>query len=68
MLITRLAKILMCLALAGFCLLVAYDNIADYGPNYVFVQHVLSMDTTFPGNSCCTGQSPIRSCGRSPMR
>jgi predicted small integral membrane protein len=29
MLITRLAKILMCLALALFCLLVAYDNIAD---------------------------------------
>ena len=50
MLITRLAKILMCLALAVFCLLVAYDNIADYGTNYVFVQHVLSMDTAFPGN------------------
>src|SRR5512132_4142433 len=50
MLITRLAKILMCLALAVFCLLVAYDNIADYGTNDVFVQHVLSMDTTFPGN------------------
>ena len=50
MLITRLAKILMCLALALFCLLVAYDNTADYGTNYVFVQHVLSMDTTFPGN------------------
>ena len=50
MLITRLAKILMCLALAVFCLLVAYDNIADYGANYAFVEHVLSMDTTFPGN------------------
>ena len=50
MLIARYAKILMCLALAVFCLLVAYDNIADYGANYAFVQHVLSMDTTFPGN------------------
>ena len=50
MLITRYAKIVMCLALAVFCLLVAYDNIADYGANYLFVQHVLSMDTTFPGN------------------
>ena len=29
MLITRLAKIVMCLALAAFCLLVAYDNITD---------------------------------------
>jgi predicted small integral membrane protein len=46
--ITRLAKIAMCLALGLFCLLVAYDNIADYGTNYVFVQHTLSMDTTFP--------------------
>lgn len=50
MLITRLAKILMCLALALFCLLVTFDNIADYKTNYEFVQHVLSMDTTFPGS------------------
>ena len=50
MLITRLAKIVMCLVLAVFCLLIAYDNITDYNTNYEFVQHVLSMDTTFPGN------------------
>ncbi len=50
MLITRLAKILMCLALALFCLLVTFDNIADYKTNYEFVQHVMSMDTTFPGS------------------
>ena len=50
MLITRLAKIVMCLVLAVFCLLIAYDNIVDYNANYEFVQHVLSMDTTFPGN------------------
>jgi predicted small integral membrane protein len=50
MLITRLAKIVMCAALAVFCLLVAFDNLTDYGTNYLFVQHVLSMDTTFPGN------------------
>ena len=50
MLITRLAKIVMCLVLAVFCLLIAYDNIADYNANYEFVQHVMSMDTTFPGN------------------
>jgi Predicted small integral membrane protein (DUF2165) len=48
MLITRLAKILMCLALA--LLLVAYDNIADPHSNYEFVSHVMSMDTTFPDN------------------
>jgi len=48
--ITRLAKIAMCLALAGFCLLVAFDNITAPHSNYQFVQHVMSMDTTFPGN------------------
>jgi predicted small integral membrane protein len=51
MLITRYAKILMSLSLAAYCLLVAFDNITDYGTNYLPVQHVLSMDTTFPGNA-----------------
>jgi predicted small integral membrane protein len=51
MLITRYAKIVMSLVLAGFCLLVTFDNLTDYGTNYLFVQHVMSMDTTFPGNA-----------------
>jgi Predicted small integral membrane protein (DUF2165) len=34
-----------------FCLLVTFDNITDYGTNYLFVQHVMSMDTTYPGNA-----------------
>ena len=51
MLITRLAKIVMCLALGLFCLFVAFDKFTDYATNYLFVQHVLSMDTTLPGNS-----------------
>ena len=51
MLITRLAKIVMCLALGLFCLLIAFDNVTSYSTNYLFVQHVLSMDTTLPGNS-----------------
>ena len=50
MLIARYAKIVMSLALASFCLLVTFDNLTDYGTNYLFVQHVMSMDTTFPGN------------------
>jgi predicted small integral membrane protein len=50
MLITRYAKMIVSLVLASFCLLVAFDNITDYGTNYLFVQHVMSMDTTFPGN------------------
>ena len=51
MLTARYAKIIMSLALAAFCLLVAFDNLTDYGTNYLFLQHVMSMDTTFPGNA-----------------
>jgi predicted small integral membrane protein len=46
----RLAKAVMCLSLAAFALLVATDNVIDYDTNYAFVQHVFSMDTTFPDN------------------
>lgn len=48
--IVRLAKVAMTAALAAFAFIVTYDNIVDYGTNYEFVKHVLSMDTTFPGN------------------
>jgi predicted small integral membrane protein len=51
MFVVRLAKIVMVAALAAFAFIVAYDNIADYGLNYDFARHVLSMDTTFPGNT-----------------
>src|ERR1700754_2623491 len=47
----RLAKILMSAMLAAFAGIVTFDNLADYGSNYLFVQHVLSMDTTFPNNA-----------------
>ncbi len=50
MLIVRLSKIAMTAALAAFAFIVTYDNLVDYGSNYEFVKHVLSMDTTFPGN------------------
>ena len=43
-------KTLMVAGLALYPLLVAFGNITDYDSNFVFVQHVLSMDTTFPGN------------------
>jgi predicted small integral membrane protein len=51
MIIVRLAKIVMIGSLAAFAFIVAYDNIVDYDSNYEFVRHVLSMDTTFPGNA-----------------
>jgi predicted small integral membrane protein len=43
----RAAKIALVAAIALFASLVAFGNITDYGTNFVFVQHVLSMDTVF---------------------
>ena len=51
MLITRLAKVAMVAAIAAFATLVAFGNITDYGTNFVFVQHVLSMDSVFPNST-----------------
>jgi predicted small integral membrane protein len=48
--IVRISKIAMTAALAAFAFIVTYNNLVDYGSNYEFVKHVLSMDTTFPGN------------------
>lgn len=48
--IVRLSKFAVCLMLGAFASVVAFDNVIDYGTNYAFVQHVLSMDTTLPGN------------------
>lgn len=47
----RLTKVVLVASLAAYALLVAYGNLVDYGSNYAFVSHVLSMDTTFPGNA-----------------
>lgn len=47
----RIAKVVMVASLAVFALLVTFDNLTDYGTNFAFVRHVLSMDTTFPGNA-----------------
>ena len=47
----RLAKVGMVASLALFTFLVTLDNIIDYGANFAFVRHVLSMDTTFPENA-----------------
>lgn len=47
----RYAKIVMVLSLAAFAFMVTFNNITDYGSNFAFVQHVLSMDTTFPDNA-----------------
>ncbi len=49
--IRRYAKILMVLSLAAFAFMVTFNNVTDYGSNFAFVRHVLSMDTTFPDNA-----------------
>jgi predicted small integral membrane protein len=49
--IIRLVKVAMVASCALFALLVAFNNLVDYGSNYTFVRHALSMDTTFPGNA-----------------
>jgi predicted small integral membrane protein len=47
----RIAKVAMVGSLALFALLVTFDNLVDYGTNFEFVRHVLSMDATSPGNA-----------------
>jgi len=51
MVVVRFSKVLLVAAVAAYAFIVTYDNIRDYASNYEFVRHVLSMDTTFPGNA-----------------
>jgi len=48
--VSRLAKSTLMAAMALFFTLVVFNNITDFDSNYQFVHHVLSMDSTFPGN------------------
>ena len=48
--ITRTAKVLLLAGIALFYTLVVFNNLTDFNSNYQFVRHVLSMDSTFPGN------------------
>src|SRR5438874_1700022 len=47
----RLVKAVLVAAVALFFTLVAFGNVTDYGSNWLFVEHVLSMDTTFPDSA-----------------
>jgi predicted small integral membrane protein len=47
----RLCKIALAANSVLFLALVVFNNTTDYSSNYHFVQHVMSMDTTFPGNA-----------------
>ena len=59
MIAIRVSKVVLVLAAGLYCLLVGYDNIVDYGSNFAFVQHVMSMDTTFPGNAVRDGRAVL---------
>lgn len=48
--VTRVAKLLLLAGIAVYYMLVVFNNLTDFDSNYQFVRHVLSMDTTFPGN------------------
>jgi predicted small integral membrane protein len=48
--IVRGAKISFVVFVGIFGLIVGFDNIIDYQTNFEVVRHVMSMDTTHPGN------------------
>ena len=48
MIALRVAKAALVAAIALFASLVAFGNVTDYNTNFVFVEHVLSMDTIYP--------------------
>jgi predicted small integral membrane protein len=48
MLAIRAAKAVLVAAIALLASLVVFGNVTDYNTNFVFVQHVLSMDSVFP--------------------
>ena len=47
MIALRIVKALLVATVGVWAALVAYGNVADYGSNWAFVQHVLAMDTVF---------------------
>ena len=48
--ITRISKVLLVSGMALLYTLIVFNNLTDFDSNYQFVRHVLSMDSTFPGN------------------
>jgi len=48
--VARWSKILLLAAFAFYFTVIVFNNVTDFGSNYEFVRHTLSMDTTFPGN------------------
>lgn len=49
--VIRYCKTALVATVALFFTLIAFGNVTDYGSNWQFVSHVLSMDTIFPDSS-----------------
>jgi predicted small integral membrane protein len=49
--VIRLCKASLVATMALLLALVAFNNIADYGDNWVFVRHVTGMDSIFPDST-----------------
>ena len=64
----RIVKAIMVGCLALFALLVTFDNLIDYDTNYAFVRHILTMDTTLPGNALLTRRIMSSALWQGPMR
>lgn len=52
---SRIAKTVMVGSLAIFALLVTFDNLTDYNPNYEFVRQCSPWTRRSRGTDCCTG-------------
>src|SRR4051794_14596246 len=50
-LVLRASKAIGVAAMGLLVSLVAFGNLTDYDTNFAFVQHVLTMDTTFPSST-----------------
>ena len=50
MIFLRIVKCVIVGSVGLFTCLVAYNNLVDYDSNWVFIRHVLAMDTVFPDN------------------
>jgi predicted small integral membrane protein len=50
MIVARWSKVLLLASVGFYFVLVVLNNTTDFGSNYQYVQHVLAMDSTFPGN------------------
>lgn len=47
----RISKIAVLFVIAANITLVVWNNLVDYNSNYIFISHVMSMDTTYPDNA-----------------